>query len=87
MAVYSKRAYAVDRKGRLEKRKLTHFLSLPMATDQIKSRYGEWRNQILQKEYPGILPKLFLRPEILHITLLMLPLETEAQVEQARRAV
>ena len=37
----------------------------------------------MAKRYETIVPKIFLRPEVIHITLLMLPLGEPGQVEKA----
>jgi len=39
------------------------------------------------QNYYGVLPRIFLNPKIVHITLCMLPLETEEQVDKARQAL
>ena len=65
------------KKKQKEQRPYTHFLSLPLPTESVKSTYALWRDSILAKQYDCIMPKLFLKPEIIHLTLCMLPLENE----------
>ena len=39
----------------------THFLSLPLAQiPQIAEAYKSWREEIMSKKYPGLLPRLFI---------------------------
>ena len=66
-------------------RKFTHFLSLPvMHSEDLKTRYKTWRDGILANKdqyHKTVIDKIFMKPEILHFTLLMLPLENEARVQ------
>ena len=65
--------------------KFTHFISLPvMHSEDLKSRYCAWRDQILAKAdtyNETIIDKIFMKPEILHYTFLMLPLGDDGKVE------
>lgn len=53
----------------------THFLSLPLAmVHGVGDVYKEWREKVIAKQYPGLLPRLLIGPRLLHVTLCMLPL-------------
>eukprot|EP00347_Sterkiella_histriomuscorum_P013875 403363034 len=79
-----KRNYQRNKKGGVG---FTHFLSLPIASDNLKKVYAEWRDNIVKQNYETIWPKLFLDPRRIHFTLCMLRLENEEQIEQARQAM
>ncbi len=66
----------------------THFLSLPLAlVSGVGDVYRDWRDQVIARQYPGLLPRLLIGPQLLHITLCMLPLSEAGYVERARGAV
>ena len=60
-----------------KKKAYTHFMSLPVFFDtNLTSKYTAWRDEVLAKKYnKTIIPNIFMGPEKLHFTLLMLPLE------------
>ena len=56
-----------------------------MHSNEIKNQYANWRDDIKAKNYnPSIIDRIFLRPEILHLTILMMPLDTDEKVEMCR---
>ena len=63
------------------KRPFTHFISLPVISDTVKSVFLNWRDNILAHPKfvanPTIIEMLWAKPEMLHYTLLMLPLCNE----------
>uniref|UniRef100_A0A7S3IF96 A-kinase anchor protein 7-like phosphoesterase domain-containing protein n=1 Tax=Strombidium inclinatum TaxID=197538 RepID=A0A7S3IF96_9SPIT len=67
-------------------RPISHFVSLPVChSAELKAAYIEWRDDIMAHKYnETLIPRIFLRPEILHFTILKLPLENEERVEQCR---
>ena len=80
------------RKGKHRKDKgggFTHFLSLPLATSDpaLKQVYTTWRTEVLEKRYPGLPDRCLINPNLLHITLLMLPLAEAGKLERARTAL
>ena len=57
-----------------------------MHSDDLKTKYSNWRDSILSKAYnPTIIPDIFMRPEILHFTIIRLPLRSEEKVEACRQ--
>jgi hypothetical protein len=58
-----------------------------MHSEDLKARYKSWRDGILNNRdnyNQTIIDRIFMRPEILHFTILMMPLEDENMVEEAR---
>ena len=59
-----------------------------MHSYDLKTRYKTWRDNILSnknKYNKTVIDQIFMRPEILHFTILKLTLEDESRVEQARQ--
>jgi 2'-5' RNA ligase len=57
-----------------------------MNTPQVQQILRDWHVDCKAK-FPDIPEKCFLRPEVVHITLLMLPLDSEEKVEKARKVL
>ena len=55
--------------------------------DSIHESYIPWRDEILAKNYECIIPRLFINPKIMHLTLMMLPLSEAGMVERAKGAL
>lgn len=49
--------------------------------------YGQWKEEVEAMKYPEIPRRLFVGPDTIHITLLMLPLGEPGQVEKAIAAM
>lgn len=50
-------------------------MSIPLAfIPEIADEYKKWRENVISKNYPGLLPRLLINPQLLHVTLCMLPL-------------
>ena len=75
-----------NKRPKFNKRPYTHFISLPMFSNQsICKNYDEWKDKVLSCNYhETIIPKIFMRHQVIHYTLMMLPLETQDQVEQCK---
>ena len=59
-----------------------------MHSYDLKTRYKTWRDNILSnknKYNKTVIDQIFMRPEILHFTILKLTLEDDSRVEQARQ--
>jgi 2'-5' RNA ligase len=64
----------------------THFFSLPMNTPEIQDILKKWHDDCKDK-YENIPEKCFLRPQVVHITLLMLPLGSPEAIEKAKETM
>ncbi|KAL8272542.1 hypothetical protein Esti_003541 [Eimeria stiedai] len=62
---------------------VTHFISLPLNTSDTASRFEVYRHLVLASNYKTIDETLFIQKEKLHVTLLVLRLLSEAEVEAA----
>lgn len=51
------------------KQDITHFVSVPCSTDEIRANFVKFRESILHDWHPGLDMKLFQKPEKLHLTL------------------
>jgi 2'-5' RNA ligase len=57
-----------------------------MNTEEIQTILTQWHEECKAK-YQDVPEKCFLRPQVVHVTLLMLPLENEEAIEKAREAL
>ena len=64
-------------------------MSIPVAHNQhLKDSYRAWRDKIVdEKKHPSHIDRIFLRPDILHFTLLMLPLPDAEAVKKAQEVL
>lgn len=65
--------------------RLTHFLSVVFTTDEIKHNFATFRDEIISES--ELHKSLFQKPEKLHVTLIMLPLPNEEQMNKARECL
>ncbi|TNV76857.1 hypothetical protein FGO68_gene1387 [Halteria grandinella] len=66
-----------------QKRDFTHFISLPLNIQGLIDPYESWMNDILLQKYPSIQKRSFTSSSMLHLTILMLPLESPDQLQNA----
>jgi 2'-5' RNA ligase len=59
---------------------------LPLNTPEVQQILKDWHVECKAK-FPEIPEKCFLRPEVVHLTLLMLCLDSEEKVEKARKVL
>ena len=66
----------------------THFLSAPLNIELFQHQFLQFKNAILaDPAYANqILPQVFTNDKVLHLTLLMLPLESEDKLILAQKA-
>jgi hypothetical protein len=66
----------------------THFVTLPLANvPEIREAYKMWREDIIAKNYPEFPERLLIKPELLHITLLIMDLSEAGMLERARETM
>lgn len=61
----------------------THFLSIPLNSEQMQARFASFEDDVMKINARGIESKLFTRRERLHLTLCMLRLPSQQQIDQA----
>ena len=66
---------------------VSHFISLPLSTPEVKSRFEVYRHLVLASNYPTIDESLFVSKDKLHITLLVLRLLNAAEVQAAAQVL
>lgn len=62
----------------------THFLSIPVVSPTLRQNIENLKEEILSKRIRGINPQSFCRIEDYHLTLLMLDLSDEENLENAK---
>ncbi|XP_019868874.2 activating signal cointegrator 1 complex subunit 1 [Aethina tumida] len=71
-----------------EKLPVTHFISIPMTSPEIQKNFEKFRDEILNgPKTRGIVPSVFQSPANLHLTLTMLMLLDEKEIEEARQTL
>lgn len=72
---------------RKDKLSISHFVSIPMVSDEIKLKLKRFQERILSDPSRGVTESLFQKPEKLHLTISTLTLVDEEEVTTAKKVL
>ena len=70
-------------KYKKSKPKWTHFISVPLNFPSVQKMFDDFHQRIMSENIPGITEKLFIKRSTIHLTILMLELDSQEKTELA----
>lgn len=70
-----------------DKLPISHFVSIPMNTHDIKEKLMQFQEKILQQPPKGVTPSIFQKPEKLHLTISTLTLADDEELKTAKEVL
>lgn len=74
----------MQRKDRLP---ISHFISIPMTSDEVTENLNKFREKILENPPTGVTPSLFQKPHKLHLTICTLTLVDDEEIAAAKKVL